>query len=102
MFGAPEAAVDVFVVDTTGGREALVITDEVRRAGHSADRAWDGRSMRAQMKAADRSRAAVAVIVGDDERAAGTVVVRPLRASTDEQTIVARADLVAHLESVLA
>ncbi len=102
VFPAPDAAVDVFVVDTTGGREALVITDEVRRAGRSADRAWDGRSMRAQMKAADRSRAAVAVIVGDDERAAGTAVVRPLRASADEQTVVARADLVAHLESVLA
>ncbi len=102
VFDAADVAVDVFVVDTTGGREALVITDEVRRAGRSADRAWDGRSMRAQMKAADRSRAAVAVIVGDDERAAGTAVVRPLRASTDEQTIVARADLLAHLESVLA
>ncbi|MGH9272051.1 MAG: His/Gly/Thr/Pro-type tRNA ligase C-terminal domain-containing protein, partial [Ilumatobacteraceae bacterium] len=102
VFDAPDAAVDVFVVDTTGGQEALVITDEVRRAGRSADRAWDGRSMRAQMKAADRSRASVAVIVGDDERAAGTAVVRPLRASQDGQTVVARADLVAHLESVLA
>ena len=91
----------MFVVDTTGGREALVITEEVRRAGRSADRAYDGRSMKAQMKAANRSGAAVAVIVGDDERAAGTAVVRPLRGRADEQTVVARADLLTHLEAVL-
>ncbi len=102
VFPPRDPAVDVFVVDTTGGREALVITDEVRRAGHSADRAYDGRSMRAQMKAADRSRAAVAVIVGDDERAAGTAVVRPLREEQGEQTVVARDELLTHLERLLA
>ena len=42
------------------------------------------------MKAADRSGAAVAVIIGDDERAAGTVVVRPLRGGDGDQTVVAR------------
>jgi histidyl-tRNA synthetase len=100
VFAAPERAVDVFVVDTTGGAEALVVTDEVRRAGHSSDRAYDGRSMKAQMKAANRSGAAVAVIIGDDERAAGTAVVRPLRAG-DAQSVVPRADLLSHLEAVL-
>ncbi|MET0327085.1 MAG: histidine--tRNA ligase [Ilumatobacteraceae bacterium] len=100
VFGATERAVDVFVVDTTGGAEALVVTDEVRRAGHSTDRAYDGRSMKAQMKAANRSGAAVAVIIGDDERAAGTAVVRPLRAG-DAQSVVPRADLLSHLEAVL-
>ena len=56
--------------------------------------------MKAQMKAANRSGAAVAVIIGDDERAAGTAVVRPLRAG-DAQSVVPRADLLAHLEAVL-
>ena len=101
VFAAPARAVDVFVVDTTGGREALAITEEVRRAGHSADRAFDGRSMKAQMKAADRSGAAVAVIIGDDERAAATAVVRPLRGGTG-QTVVARSDLLTHLEAALS
>ncbi|MGI9030805.1 MAG: histidine--tRNA ligase [Ilumatobacteraceae bacterium] len=101
VFPPLDLSVDVFVVDTTGGGEALAITDEVRRAGRSADRAWDGRSMRAQMKAADRSRAAVAVIVGDDERAAGTAVVRPLRTSDAEQVVVPRDELLDHLEKVL-
>ena len=73
---------------------------ELRRAGRSADRAYDGRSMKAQMKAANRSGAAVAVIIGDDELAAGTAVVRPLR-DGDAQTVVARTDLLSHLEAVL-
>ena len=49
-----------------------------------ADRAFAGetgapRSMKAQMKGADRSGAALAVIIGDDELAAGTATVRDLR-----------------------
>jgi histidyl-tRNA synthetase len=102
VFPTPDPAVDVFVVDTTGGEEALVITDQVRQAGRSADRSWDARSMRAQMKAADRSRATVAVIVGDGERAAGTAVVRPLRVPDAGQTVVARTELLAHLDKVLS
>jgi histidyl-tRNA synthetase len=56
--------------------------------------------MKAQMKAANRSGAEIAVIIGDDERAAGTAVVRPLRGD-GEQHVVARPDLLTHLEAVL-
>jgi len=100
-FTPPVPAPDVFVVDTTGGLEALAITEQVRRAGRSADRAYDNRSMKAQMKAANRSGARVAVIIGDDERAAGTAVVRPLREGDAGQTVVARSDLLTHLEAAL-
>ncbi len=96
VFPAPASAVDVFVVDTTGGAEALAITEQLRRSGRSADRAFDGRSMKAQMKAADRSKATLAVIIGDDERAGGTAVVRPLR-DGGEQRVVDRAELVTHV-----
>jgi histidyl-tRNA synthetase len=96
VFAAPATPVDVFVVDTTGGAVALSITEELRAAGISADRAFDGRSMKAQMKAADRSGAATAVIVGDDELAAGTVLVRPLR-DDGEQATVGRTELVERL-----
>lgn len=99
-FPASEAGVDVFVVDTTGGREALLLTTELRAAGVSADRAYEQRSMKAQMKAANRSGAAVAVIVGSDEVAAGTAVVRPLR-DGGEQSAVARDDIVAAVRSRL-
>jgi len=87
VFSAPAAAVDVFVVDATGGDEAVVLTERIRAEGLRADRAWDGRSMKAQMKAADRSAAVLAVIVGDDEKAAGTVTVRDLRGDGGQETV---------------
>ena len=42
------------------------------------DRAFDARSMKSQMKAAGKSGARFAVIVGEDEKAAGTVTIRDL------------------------
>ena len=52
--------------------------------------------MKAQMKGADRSGAEVAVIVGEDEVAAGTVSVRPLR-TDGSQAAVARDAAVARV-----
>ena len=57
-----------FVVDVAGGETARDLTAALRRAGLAADRAFDGRSMKAQMKLADRSGAVVALIVGPAER----------------------------------
>lgn len=92
VFPATPATVDVFVVDTTGGLEALRITEELRAAGIAVDRAFENRSMKSQMKAADRSGARWAVIVGEDELAAGTILVRPLRDAGD-QTSISRNEL---------
>jgi histidyl-tRNA synthetase len=52
---------------------------ELRAAGYATDRAYDQRSMKAQMKAADRSGARLALIVGAEELAAGEVTIRDLR-----------------------
>jgi histidyl-tRNA synthetase len=101
VFAATPRALDVFVVDTTGGAEAVVITDSLRGVGLSADRAFDGRSMKSQMKAADRSGARVAVIVGSDELAAATVVIRDLRHGAD-QVVVPRSDLVDRLRAIVS
>ena len=79
VFPAPTPEVDVFVVDTTGGLEALQITTALRALGVGADRAFENRSMKSQMKGADRSGATFAVIIGSNELEAGTAVVRPLR-----------------------
>ena len=92
VFPAPAQRVQTFVIDTTGGQEALAIAAELRAAGISADRGFDQRSMKSQMKAADRSGADVAVIVGPDELATGTVTLRPLRGG--EQVVVARRDAI--------
>jgi histidyl-tRNA synthetase len=101
VFPAPERGVDVFVVDTTGGLEACVLTDELRRAGISAERAFDNRSMKSQMKVADRSGAAIALIVGSDELAAAEVTVRDLRGDSG-QARVPRSDLLDHVHKRLA
>ena len=99
--GEGTGTVDVFVVDVTGGDAGRDLTFELRRAGISADRAFDARSMKAQMKVADRSGAQLALLVGDDELAAGTVTVRDLR-SGGGQTALARADVVAEVGEKLA
>jgi histidyl-tRNA synthetase len=78
-FAAPSGAVAVFVVDSTDGSHAHRLCHALRAVGVRADRAYDARSMKAQMKLADRSGASVALIVGSEEAAAGTVVVRPMR-----------------------
>ncbi len=96
VFPGGESRVDVFVIDTTGGDLAVTLTQQLRAAGISADRAFDDRSMKAQMKAASKSGARFAVIVGADERAAVTATVRDLEAR--EQTSV---DLDALVPSLL-
>ena len=90
VFAAVERPLDAFVVDVVGGGEATVLTAELRNAGLTADRGYDNRSMKAQMKLANRSGASHAVIIGDDELAAGTVVVKPLRTDADQVTIAPR------------
>ena len=62
---------DAFVVDTTQAGIALELCDELRSFGLAVERAFDRRSMKAQLKAADRSGARVACIVGAEDLAAG-------------------------------
>ena len=90
-----------YVIDTAGGETALALTAQLRRAGLRADRAFDGRSMKSQIKSADRSGALVAVVVGPQEVVEGTVGLRPLR-SDDEQRTVPRTAIVDELKSYLA
>jgi histidyl-tRNA synthetase len=100
VFAAPDPSVDVFVVDTAGGAAALTLTAELRAADVRADRSYENRSMKAQMKGANRSGAGYAVIIGTDELEAGTVVIKPLRSDGD-QIAVARVDLLTSLQSRL-
>ena len=86
VFGWTRPVPDAFVVDVTGGEAARDITAELRGAGLRADRAFDGRSMKSQLKSADRSGARVALIVGPDEVAAGTVSMRPMRGTGDQRS----------------
>ena len=102
VLAPPEATVDVWVVDATGGDAARDLTWSLRRAGVAADRAFDERSMRAQMKLADRSGARLALLVGPDEASAGTVSLRRLRDDDGAQELVARHHVVARVKELLA
>ena len=105
VFDVPAQRAEVWVIDTAGGTTARDLTHELRAAGIRADRAFDDRSMRAQMRAADRSGAEIALIVGSDEVDAGTVTVRPLRRPDGgdadiPQQMVQRAELLGTLRRI--
>ena len=100
-FAEAPAAVQVFVVDVAGGQSAVVLCDRLRQAGLGVDRAFDSRSMKAQMKRADRSGATVAVIVGPDEQAAGAATVRDLRPGGGQRQ-VPETEVVAAVAEIVA
>ncbi len=87
VFAVAPQPLDAFVVDVVGGDAGRDLTAQLRQAGLRADRAFDGRSMKSQLKSADRSGAVVALIVGPDEQAAGTVTLRPLRGTGEQRSV---------------
>ena len=101
VFAPSPSPVDVFVVDTAGGLEALVITQQLRDAGISSDRSFENRSMKSQMKAADKSGAQIAIIVGSDEVSAQSFVLRPLRGD-EQQSTIPRSELIPSIMKALS
>jgi histidyl-tRNA synthetase len=99
VFTNGSQAIDAFVIDVVDGVTALSLTMALREAGFVADRGFDGRSMKSQMKAADRAGARCAVIIGSDEHQSGTCTVRDL--ATSEQITIPQTELVAHLATVV-
>ncbi len=94
----PAPGIDVFVVDGLddhGATTMVVVVEALRAAGLAVDRAFGGRSVKAQWKAADRSGAAVTVMVGRDELTRDAVAVKDL--ATGEQVEVPRKELLAWL-----
>ncbi|MGA9278464.1 histidine--tRNA ligase [Ilumatobacter sp.] len=101
VFADDTADLDAFVVDVVDGTHALELTAELRAAGLTGDRGYDNRSMKAQMKLANRSGARFALIVGDDEASNGTVVVKPMARDGGDQQNIDRTDLISHLKDKL-
>jgi histidyl-tRNA synthetase len=85
---------DVFVA-ALGDRArdaAFELLRDLRRAGVNAQADYEGRSIRSQMKRADRLGAPIALIIGDDELARGEVTVRDMKSG--EQHAISRAEAV--------
>jgi histidyl-tRNA synthetase len=71
---------------------------DLRADGIAADMDVSGRSVKAQFKVADREKAAYCVVVGENELAAGTVVLKELQSG--EQQTVPKAELFERLARV--
>ena len=101
----PHRIPDVYVVAAGDGttRYAFRLAEGLRNAQPPlrVETHCGGGGFKAQMKRADRSGATVAVIVGEDEVASGTAVVKPLRAEVEQQK-VAVADLARTITPYLA
>jgi histidyl-tRNA synthetase len=94
----PVRSTEVFVVDGLGdggGTTVGTLVEALRSEGFAVDRAYGGRSVKAQWKAADKSGAVVTVMVGRDELERDAVAVKVL--ATGEQVEVTRTGLVAWL-----
>jgi histidyl-tRNA synthetase len=96
-----EAIAQVFIVpvDQESIRTVVALASTLRAAEINTDIAYDGRSMKAAMKSADRSGAKFAIILGEDELATGTVVVKDLVAGSQESVPVD--SLIDHLKAQL-
>jgi histidyl-tRNA synthetase len=78
-------------------REAAIgLLAELRRAGLTAQMEYDARSVKAQMKRADRLGVARTIIVGGDELARGEVTVKDM--TSGDQAPVKREDVVQWLK----
>ena len=79
-------------------RSALLVAD-LRRAGVAADVAYGDRGMKGAMKAADRSGASYAVVLGDRDLEADEAQLKDLR--TSDQSAVPLDDLISTLKGKL-
>jgi histidyl-tRNA synthetase len=80
----------VYVAGTSATRKAVVdLAFRLRRAGIAAEMDYLDRSLRAQMKAANRLNAVWTVIIGEDELEQGLAVVRHMESGRQEEVVLA-------------
>jgi len=75
---APRGPVVVIVFDQDQMTDYFAAAGELRAAGIAAEVYLGGSGMKAQMKYADRRSSPAAVMIGEDERAAGQVTIKDL------------------------
>ena len=96
-FDAPvPVTVYVVAVDEATRRYAFRLLEHLRRAAVAADGDFEGRSLKAQMRSANRMKAAFVAVVGPDEEARKNVSVKRLSDGTD--ATVAFDDVVTHVK----
>ena len=85
----PAAQCEVYVVHqgSAADRMAFGVAEELRNHGLSVIQHCGGGSFKAQMKKADASGAALAVIIGEDEAANNEVSVKHLRQEREQMRV---------------
>jgi histidyl-tRNA synthetase len=87
----PPAPLDVYLVHQGEQADALagMVAEQLRDAGLKVLLHCGGGSFKSQMKKADASHAWCAVIIGDNEAAAGQAMLKPLRGGEQQQVALA-------------
>ena len=96
---AADQAPDIYLINVgeAAERQALTIAEQLRDAGITVAMHAGGGSFKSQMKKADRSGAAHAMILGEDEVQAGTVTLKPMAGG--EQMRLKLADAIVELNA---
>ncbi|GAA3382843.1 histidine--tRNA ligase [Cryptosporangium minutisporangium] len=97
---APRVAAFVVPLGDEARRRGLTLVTELRDAGVAADFAFGGKGLKGAMKAADRSGARFAVLLGDRDLADGTAQLKDL--TTAEQRAVPLTDLARTVKELLS
>ncbi|MBI5007169.1 MAG: histidine--tRNA ligase [Nitrosomonadales bacterium] len=86
---SPAAPLDVYVAHQGELAQEMAwhVAEQLRDGGVRVLLHCGGGSFKSQMKRADGSAAACAVIIGDDEVAANAVTLKPLRGNGEQQTV---------------
>ncbi len=93
-YGPPTPDVYLVKVGDAAERFALEAAETLRDGGLSVVLHGGGASFKSQMKKADASGARYAVILGDDEAAAGLVSLKPLRGEGGQQQRLSPGDVI--------
>lgn len=95
----PNVAVAVVAVGAEAEAPALSLLGALRHIGVAAEQGWRG-NLKKKMERAGKSGARLAVLIGSDEVAAGTVTVRDL--GSGEQVVLSQAEAVTAIRARLA
>ena len=85
----PTPKVFIACLGDTARNEAMKITAKLRRQGIGVISATSAKSLKAQMRQANNLNISRAIIIGDDEMAAGTVILRDMVTSQQETVKIA-------------
>ncbi|MDD4802414.1 MAG: histidine--tRNA ligase [Syntrophomonas sp.] len=98
----PYSSLDVFlaVLDDKYDVQAMQVLERLRTAKIMADRDYTGRSMKAQMKYADKLGARIVVLMGEDEVNRGFFTIRDMQSR--EQLEVKSEQIISAIKDILA